>query len=119
MNKNNIKDDKFFKQIPGLKKIPEAERRAVFKQTFKNNGYRIFLGLIAVLFILVFYLNLDNILQYKSLERGGMTARNLHFLKELGLSFFLPLMIVFLMLVLGRNYFVRKQVERFLNNQNK
>lgn len=118
MNKSDTKDHKFFKQIPELNKIPEAERRIVFKQTFKDNGYRFFLALISIFFILVFYFNLDNILEYKRLERGGMISRNIHFLKELGLSFFLPLMTVFLILVLGRNYFVGQQVKKFLKNKN-
>ena len=118
MNMGNKKNNQYFKQIPALKKIPEAERRVVFKQTFKNIEYRFFLGLVVILFILVFYFNLDTILQHKSLERGGMIARNLHFLKELGLRFFLPLMIVFLILVLGRNYFVSQQVKKYLNSKN-
>ena len=47
-----------------------------------------------------------------------MIARNLHFLKELRFRFFLPLMMVFLILALGRNYFVNQQVKKYLNNKN-
>lgn len=114
MNKN----EQLLKQIPALKKVPEVERTAVFKKTFKNNTYRFFLGLIVVLFILIFYFNLDNILQYKGLVRGGMIARSVNFLQELGASFFIPLMIVFLVLVLGRNYFVKLEVKKYLKNKN-
>ena len=117
MKKNTTNESQYLKTIPSLKTIPEAERKAVFKEAFKNKGYRFFLGFVAVLFIVVFYFNLDAILQYEKLESGGIIARNTHFLKELGVRFFLPVLMVFLILVLGRNYFVRKQVEKFLKSK--
>lgn len=110
----NQKIDNLTKQIPALGKIPYEERLKVFKQTFKSGPYKIFLTVILLSFILVFYFNLDNILEYKGLERGGIFARSAHFLQELGTSFFLPLMVVMLVLVLGRNYFVKKQVKDYL-----
>lgn len=114
----NQKIDNLTKQIPALGEIPYEDRLKVFKQTFKSGAYKIFLLVILFSFILVFYLNLDNILEYNSLERGGLFARSAHFLKELGISFFLPLMMVMLALVLGRNYFVTKQVEHYLESFN-
>ena len=63
---------------------------------------------------MVFYFNIDAILDYKGLERGGIVARSVHFLKELGVSFFTPLMVVMLIMVLGRNYFVKKEVKKYL-----
>lgn len=51
MNKN----EQLLNQISALKKVPIREREVIFKKAFKNNSYRFFLGLIVVLFILVFY----------------------------------------------------------------
>ena len=107
------------KQIPSLAKLPEAQRLIVFKQAFKSTGYKIFLTLVFISFILVFYFNIDAILTYKGLERGGMIARSTHFLKELGANFFLPLMVVMLALVLGRNYFVQLEVKKVLAKNEK
>lgn len=114
----NQKIDNLTKQIPALNKIPYEERLKVFKQAFKSATYKVFLLVILLSFILVFYYNLDNILGYNGLERGGIFARSAHFLKELGTSFFLPLMVVMLALVLGRNYFVTKQVKDYLKSIN-
>ena len=102
------------KQIPQLGQIPKEERLIVFNSAFKTTGYKLFLGLILIAFILVFYFNIDAILDYKGLERGGILARSVHFLKELGVSFFTPLMVVMLIMVLGRNYFVKKEVKKYL-----
>ncbi len=107
------------KQIPSLDKIPYEQRLIVFKQAFKSKAYKIFLVLIFIAFVLVFYFNIDAILAYKGLERGGLVARNLHFLKELGTRFFIPLMMVMLAMVLGRNYFVKQEVRKYLaTNEN-
>ena len=102
------------KQIPELAKIPAKERLMVFNRAFKSTGYKLFLGLILIAFILVFYFNIDAILAYEGLERGGLLARSIHFLKELGISFFTPLMAVMLLMVLGRNYFVKQEVKKYL-----
>ena len=102
------------KQIPELAKIPAEERLMVFNRAFKSTGYKLFLGLILIAFILVFYFNIDAILAYEGLERGGLLARSIHFLKELGISFFTPLMAVMLLMVLGRNYFVKQEVKKYL-----
>ena len=102
------------KQIPELAKIPAKERLMVFNRAFKSTGYKLFLGLILIAFILVFYFNLDAILDYKGLERGGLLARSVHFLKVLGVSFFVPLMAVMTIMVLGRNYFVKQVVKKYL-----
>ena len=102
------------KQIPQLGQIPKEERLIVFNLAFKSMGYRLFLGLILIAFILVFYFKIDAILDWKGLERGGILARSVHFLKELGVSFFTPLMVVMLIMVLGRNYFVKKEVKKYL-----
>lgn len=110
----NQKIDQLTKQIPALSKIPYSDRLTVFKSAFSSVSYKIFLFVIFVGFVLVFYFNLDNILEYKGLERGGLIARSLNFFKELGSNFFLPLMAVVLALVLGRNYFVKKQIEKYL-----
>ncbi|TDG36411.1 hypothetical protein EZJ43_07790 [Pedobacter changchengzhani] len=107
------------KQIPALGKIPYEQRLIVFNQAFKSTSYKIFLALILIAFILVFYFNLDSILAYKGLERGGLFARSIHFLKELGTRFFIPLMAVMLALVLGRNYFVKLEVEKYLEKNHK
>ncbi|MEO5909438.1 MAG: hypothetical protein ABIP95_01055 [Pelobium sp.] len=106
------------KQIPALGKIPYEQRLIVFNQAFKSTAYKIFLAMIVIAFILVFYFNLDAILAYKGLERGGLFARSVHFLKELGTQFFIPLMAVMLALVLGRNYFVKQAVKTYLEKQN-
>lgn len=103
------------KQIPELAKIPANERLMVFNQAFKSTGYKLFLGLVLIAFILVFYFNIDAILAYEGLERGGLIARSVHFLKELGISFFTPLMAVMLLMVLGRNYFVKNEVKKYLS----
>lgn len=103
------------KQIPELAKVPTNERLMVFNQAFKSTRYKLFLGLVLVAFILVFYFNIDAILAYEGLERGGLIARSVHFLKELGISFFTPLMAVMLLLVLGRNYFVKQEVKKYLS----
>lgn len=103
------------KQIPELEKIPANERLIVFNQAFKSTRYKLFLGLVLVAFILVFYFNIDAILDYEGLERGGLIARSVHFLKELGISFFTPLMAVMLLMVLGRNYFVKQEVKKYLS----
>lgn len=113
------KIDTLTRQIPALAKIPETERLLVFKKAFKSTSYKIYLALIVVAFILVFYFNLDNILDYDGLERGGILARSVHFLQKLGVSFFLPLMLVFVFLVLGRNYFVTKEVNNYLQRKSK
>jgi|SRR5690554_216484 len=118
MDKKAKKIKQVTKLIPALKKVPEQDRLYVFNQAFKSVGYKLFLALIAILFVLVFYFNLDNILDYKGLERGGVIARNIHFLKALGFSFFLPLMIVFALLVFGRNYFVIQQIKKYEQNKN-
>ena len=102
------------KQIPELAKIPANERLMVFNQAFKSTGYKLFLALIFIAFILVFYFNIDAILAYEGLERGGLLARSIHFLKELGIRFFTPLMAVMLLMVLGRNYFVKQEVKKYL-----
>ena len=102
------------KQIPELAKIPAKERLMVFNRAFKSTGYKLFLGLILIAFILVFYFNLDAILAYEGLERGGLLARSVHFLKVLGVSFFVPLMAVMTIMVLGRNYFVKQVVKKYL-----
>ncbi|MGV8993707.1 MAG: hypothetical protein ACOH1O_06345 [Flavobacterium sp.] len=101
------------KQIPELAKIPANERLMVFNQAFKSTRYKLFLGLVLVAFISVFYFNIDAILDYKGLDKGGLIARSVHFLKELGISFFTPLMAVMLLLVLGRNYFVKQEVKKY------
>ncbi len=103
------------KQIPELEKIPANERLIVFNQAFKSTRYKLFLGLVLVAFILVFYFNIDAILDYEGLERGGLIAKSVHFLKELGISFFTPLMAVMLLMVLGRNYFVKNEVKKYLS----
>lgn len=103
------------KQIPELEKIPANERLMVFNQAFRSTGYKLFLGLVLIAFILVFYFNIDAILDYEGLERGGLIARSVHFLKELGISFFTPLMAVMLLMVLGRNYFVKNEVKKYLS----
>lgn len=113
MNRKERKIQQLCKQIPELKQIPEHDRLNVFNQAFKTVGYRLFLTLVILLFVLVFYFNLDNILDYKGLDHGGMVARNVHFLKELGYRFFLPLMVVFGVLVLGRNYFIIREVKKY------
>ena len=100
------------KQIPELAKIPANDRLMVFNQAFKSTGYKLFLALIFIAFISVFYFNIDAILVYEGLDKGGLIARSVHFLKELGISFFTPLMAVMLLLVLGRNYFVKQEVKK-------
>lgn len=115
-NDPNKKIEQITKQIPALAKIPENERLAVFKSAFQLTSYKLYLGLIVIGFILVFYFNLDGLLNYDSLERGGMVARSLHFFKELGVSFFLPLMVVMAALIFGRNYFVTQQVNKYLES---
>lgn len=118
MTKNEKKIEQLTKQIPALKQIPEKERLVVFYQAFRSSYYRLFLTVVIVLFVLVFYVNLDKILTYKPLSRGGMIARSTHFLEELGNSFFLPIMLIFLILVLGRSFFVKQQVKKYLRNKN-
>ncbi|WP_026976824.1 hypothetical protein [Flavobacterium tegetincola] len=106
------------KQIPALGKIPFDQRLIIFKQAFKSKSYKIFLALIFLAFILVFYFNLDAILAYKGLKQGGLFARSVHFLNELGTQFFIPLMVVMLALVLGRNYFVKQAIKKYLEKEN-
>lgn len=62
-NNPNQKIDNLTKQIPALGKIPREDRLKVFKQTFKYGAYKIFLMVVLFSFILVFYFNLDNILE--------------------------------------------------------
>ncbi len=114
----NQKIDQLTKQIPALGKIPYEDRLKVFKGAFRSMFYKIFLFLILIGFVLVFYFNLDNILEYKNVDRGGLLARSLNFFKQLGTTFFLPLMIVMLVLVLGRNYFVKMEVNKYLQDRN-
>lgn len=115
-NEPNKKIAQLTKHIPALAKVPENDRQAVFKSTFRLTSYKLYLGLIVISFISVFYFNLDDLLNYESLERGGMIARSLHFFKELGVSFFLPLMVVMAALIFGRNYFVTQQVSKYLES---
>lgn len=107
------------KQIPALAAIPEKDRLIVFNKAFKSTGYKVFLAFVFTAFVLVFYFNINAILEYKGLQNGGILAKSLHFLEELGTSFFLPLMAVLLILVLGRNYFVKQEVQKYVENQNK
>lgn len=102
------------KQIPALGIIPEKDRLIVFNKAFKSAGYKVFLAFVFTAFILVFYFNINAILEYKGLQNGGLLARSLHFLEELGTRFFLPLMAVLFILVLGRNYFVRQEVKKYM-----
>lgn len=102
------------KQIPVLKKVPQEDRLMVFNRAFKSTQYKLLLALVFIGFVIVFYFNLDDILNYKSLERGGLIARSIHFLQVLGLNFFLPLMGVFAILIFGRNFFVAREVKKYL-----
>ena len=61
----NQKIEQLTKQMPALGKIPYEDRLTVFKSAFRSVPYRIFLFAIFVAFVLVFYFNLDNILEYK------------------------------------------------------
>lgn len=104
-------------QIPALAKIPAEDRIKVFNSAFRLFAYKLYLVLIVIAFILVFYLNLDGLLNYDGLERGGFIARSLHFLQELGISFFLPVLVVMAALLFGRNYFVTRQVKKYLDTK--
>jgi len=75
----NQKIDRLTRQIPALGKILYEDRLKVFKGAFSSISYKSFLFSILLGFILVFYLNLDNILEYKNLERGGLIARSINF----------------------------------------
>lgn len=101
------------KQIPALGRIPEQDRLDVFKRAFKNGAYKFLLFIVVLLFVLVFYLNFDKIIDYDGPDSGGMIGSSLHFLKEIGLSFFLPLMGVFAVLIFGRNYFVNQEIKKY------
>lgn len=116
---NEQRTETLTRQIPALTKIPYEQRLIVFNQAFKSTSYKIFLAFLFIAFILVFYFNLDAILAYKGLERGSLFARSVHFLNELGTRFFLPLMAVLFILGLGRNYFVRQEVKKYVEKQNK